>query len=364
MAVTNRNGRWAVYYRVVDDSGKSRIKWESFGRGPQAEARAYARDAELGLLRRRPRNESYGPSFLELSKEYRDRRGLNENSRKQLGVRLVAHLLPAFGSLPAVRIKSADVERYVERRRAAGVSDATIAREITDLKAILNWSARLDPPLIPFNPIANFKKPSTRTAIATPVSRAEAVRILNAALPHVQRALQLSWFLGIRPQGEVLRLTWDAVNWETGRILVLSAAKGGPPARAVPIHPDLLPRLKQWHAADRRIKCKHIVHYYGRPVQSIGRAWRAAVKKAKIGRRVRPYDFRHYFVTSVLEQGGDLKAISEVVGSSPATVLKFYQHVTGKQHEQTVALVGGLPDGPKNKKKSIGRHAPRRDRRT
>lgn len=363
MAVTQRkDGRWFVYYRARGDDGQSRVKWEAFGRGPAAEARARNRDAEIGLLRRRPRIEAYGPSFLELAKEYRDHRGLNDNSRKQLGVRLEAHLLPAFGAHPAVRIKSADVDRYVERRRAAGVSDATICRELTDFKAILNWSVRRDPPMIPFNPVANYKKPNSSTAIAIPPTHEEAVRILNAALPHVQRALQLSWFLGLRPQGEVLRLTWADVNWEAGRILVISAAKGGPRARSVPIHPDLRPRLEQWHQADRKRRWRHIVNYYGKPVKSIGKAWRAAVAAAKIGRRVRPYDFRHHFVTRAIEEGGDLKAISEVVGSSPATVLKFYQHVTSKQHEKTVALIEPLPDGKKNRKKSIGSHGPRRDR--
>jgi len=58
------------------------------------------------------------------------------------------------------------------------------------------------------------------------------------------------------------------------------------------------------------------------------------------------------------------ESISEVIGSSPATVIKFYQHVTTRQHEKTVALIAGLPEGRRNKKKAIGRHAPRRDRRT
>lgn len=365
MAVTQlQDGRWQVYYRIRGPDGKSRIRKEYFGHGPAAEARAYERDAELGLLRRRPRNETYGPSFLELAKEYRDKRGLNANSRKQLGIRLAAHLIPAFGPTPAIRIKSSDVDRYVESRRDAGVGSATIAREITDLKAILNWSARRDPPLIPFNPIANYPRPRVRNSITAPPTIEEAARILDHALPHVQRALQLSWFLGIRPQGEILGLRWDDVNWETGRIMIMSAQKGGPQARAVPIHPELLPRMRRWHADDRDLGIRHIVHYYGRPVKSIGKAWRSALASAKIGRRIRPYDLRHHFVTQALEDGGDLKTISEIIGSSPSTVLKFYQHVTTKQHEKTVALIKGLPEGKTNKKKAVGRHKPRKDRRT
>ena len=258
MAVTQKpDGRWCVYYRVRGADGKSRVKWESFGRGATAEARAYARDAELGLLRRRPRQETCGPSVLELAKEYRDKRGFNANSKKQLDIRIAAHLAPAFGATPALRLKSADVDAYVEARRAAGAVNATIARELTDLKAILNWSVKRDPPLIPHNPIANYRKPRAAVTAAQPPTRAEAVRILNCALPHVRRAMLLSWHLGLRPQGELLALTWESVRWESRRILVVSSAKGGPAAREVPIHPKLLPALRKWHASDRRAGHRH-----------------------------------------------------------------------------------------------------------
>ena len=355
MAVTQKpDGRWCVYYRVRGDNGKSRVKWESFGRGATAEARAYARDAELGLLRRRPRQETCGPSVLELAKEYRDKRGFNANSKKQLDIRIAAHLAPAFGATPALRLKSADVDAYVEARRAAGAVNATIARELTDLKAILNWSVKRDPPLIPHNPIANYRKPRAAVTAAQPPTRAEAVRILNCALPHVRRAMLLSWHLGLRPQGELLALTWESVRWESRRILVVSSAKGGPAAREVPIHPKLLPALRKWHASDRRAGHRHIVHYNGRSVKSIGRAWRSAVAAAKIGRRVRPYDLRHYFVTRAIEEGADLKALSEIVGSAPQTLIKFYQHVTTRQHEKTVALIEPLAIGRKRRKKAMG----------
>jgi hypothetical protein len=39
----------------------------------------------------------------------------------------------------------------MKKRRAAGNTDSTICRELTDLKAILNWAAKRDPPLIQFH---------------------------------------------------------------------------------------------------------------------------------------------------------------------------------------------------------------------
>ncbi len=63
------------------------------------------------------------------------------------------------------------MEQYVARRRGDGVKDNSIAREITDIKAILNWSTHRRPPSIPFNPVRDFKGPSTRDEIIKAISR-------------------------------------------------------------------------------------------------------------------------------------------------------------------------------------------------
>lgn len=44
MAVTLRkDGVWAVYYRVKDENGKSKLKWEYFGHGAEGETAARKR---------------------------------------------------------------------------------------------------------------------------------------------------------------------------------------------------------------------------------------------------------------------------------------------------------------------------------
>jgi hypothetical protein len=56
-------------------------------------------------------------------------------------------------------------------------------------------------------------------------------------------------------------------------------------------------------------------------------------------RHLRMYDFRHRFVTNALEEGADMKALSEVVGSRPETLMRFYQHVARAVHRQTVEKI-------------------------
>jgi integrase len=154
------------------------------------------------------------------------------------------------------------------------------------------------------------------------------------------RALKLAWFLGLRPGAvELLRLTWqESVNWNSRTILVISARKGGPAAGAVPIHPDFEEELRAWHKADDGKG--PLVHYRGRAIRCLNKTWWRTPVSAGIrvldengrvdkgcSRHMRMYDFRHRFVAKALEHGADMKALSEVVGSKPESLMRFYQHV-------------------------------------
>jgi site-specific recombinase XerD len=100
--------------------------------------------------------------------------------------------------------------------------------------------------------------------------------------------------------------------------------------------------LTEWFVADKKrygdkqAKRMNIVHYWGERVHSIKRAWKAALSGAGITRRIRPYDLRHRFVTTALENGADIGALADIVGSRPETLRKHYQHVTAELHRKTL----------------------------
>jgi integrase len=346
------DGRWICYYRNPITKKQKR---EYFGRGVEAETRARNRNDELGLLKRRPARKHYGPTFSQLGDLYYKKKGFDRKPRETLSYRLDNNIYPAIGHLYATRITQNDMEDYVDHRRKDGVSDSSIAREITDIKAILNWSTRRKPPLIPINPVRDFKAPAEKNEVILPPDQDEIAAIYKHACPHLQRFITLASFLGCRPGAtELLSLTWTSVSFQWQSIRVMSADKGGPPFRQVPIHELLHEQLKNWHAADKKyfegrnakkrktVKTMHIVHYWGSPVKSIKRAWRSALEGANITRRIRPYDLRHRFVTKALENGADIKALSDIVGSRPETLQKYYQHVTKELHRKTINQAASL----------------------
>ena len=233
--------------------------------------------------------------------------------------------------------------------RCRSVKDNSIARELTDIKAILNWSVKRRSPLIPFNPVRDYQGPSKKDEIILPPTQDELKRIYKNSPVHLQRFIMLSSFIGARPgRVVILSLRWRSVSWETATILIVFAEKGGPASRQVPIHKDFFETLKKWFAADVEkygdtlVDAMPIAHYYGRPVPSIKKSWNSALVKAKITRRIRPYDLRHRFVTKALQDGADIGNLAEMVGSRPETLRKHYQHVTSAMHRNTMDQISGL----------------------
>ncbi len=350
-----KDGRWIVYYRLPEEPGK--IRREYFGRGSEAKLNAVQRNEELGLAPRRTSNTRLrGPTFFDLALLYTKHRGFKPNPLEQLKIRLKGIILPHFGHKRATMLTDDDMDSYVAKRRQNHIKDNSIARELTDVKAILNWSVKRRPPLIPFNPVRDYKAPNKQDDIILPPNRQEFQRLYEKSPAHLRRFILMSSFIGARPgKVEILSIQWGKVDWENHWIQVVSADKGGPPVRHVPIHKDFLDQLAKWWEEDEKkfghkmALLKPIVHYYGRSITSIKKSWKSALKAAEITRRLRPYDLRHRFVTKALAEGADIGTLAEMVGSRPETLRKHYQHVTSAMHRSTMDLIPGLgvdPPGP------------------
>ena len=341
-----KDGRWVVYYR--DASVHPRyLRREYFGRGLDAEHRALARNRELGLAEpRKTKSRAAGPLFAEIAREYSAAHQFaSPRARWQHELRMSSRVLPFFGSIPAARLADSDLDRYTRQRRSAGVTYSTIRRELVDLKAIMSYATRRRPPLIPINPIRDYRIPKEDLEVIMPPTTAELAAILAAAPDHLRRIVLLAYYLGLRPGPvECYHLRWENVDFASGTIMLQAAQKGGPARRSIPVHPELMSDLTRWHAADTERGIPWVVHRHGKPPVKISTAWAATLVKAKITRRLRPYDLRHLFVTQALERGADPKSLSQIVGSRPETLMRYYQHVSGAMHRRTIDLIPAIGD--------------------
>ena len=102
--------------------------------------------------------------------------------------------------------------------------------------------------------------------------------------------------------------------------------------------------MSEWAIEDAAIGADYIIHFRGKPVGSIKRAWGAALKNAGITRRMRPYDLRHAFATEAIAAGIDVGTVAQLMGHDPKMLLDHYQHVADKQKRAAVEALPSIPD--------------------
>jgi integrase len=333
-----KDGRWICRHEKGKDPERPNANKKYFGRGVEAERAA--RDFDI-LLHRKPVKIS-SPLFLDICEAFIEAKAqvIANTTMARLLVRLNGTILPEIGQAMAAEITPAWLDSYAAGRVKDGVKRTTIHREIADIRSILRWSVKRR--LIAANPMEGFEMPRRDDARISPPSEVEFKAILACAVPHLKRAMLISWYTGLRPGiEELLSLRWDAVDMPGGMLLVISAQKGGLPSRMVPLHRDLVDYLRRWYQEDEKNGLGFMVHYNGGRVDSLKTAWKNAKRRAMVTRRLRLYDIRHAFITQLLAAGANLKAVSEIAGhASPDMTMRVYQHVSDDLRRQAVDMLG------------------------
>lgn len=337
-----QSGAWYVLWR---DRGSRKQRKEWFGGGELNRQKALRRDEEIKFLQGKTVEETI--CFRQLAMLYHEGHSRRESTYDNDYYKFKV-LIPIIGSSPAETLSHALMDTFVAQRLASGVKRTTVARDIRLIKAVMSWAEQQVPPLIVRNPIARYKlKAANDKDVPYPPSHQEIQRLLNAAEPHLKRAILLWNETGMRPGRETLGLTWQDVDLSGKNIRIVSARKGGPAIRIVPIE-GALEHLRRWFDEDSlafgdRVTMVPLIHFAGERIGSLKTAWATAKTRAGITRRLRPYDMRHAFVTDAMRDGSDLKSVSQIIGHSrPDTTLREYQHVLTEQHREVIRRVKPL----------------------
>lgn len=364
-----KDGRWIAKFpkrTLPDDPGRTR---KYFGRGIEAETAARQFNDSLSLKKYNRTPEVAEPTFAEIASvyfKYKQTR-LPAASIEALWYKLQSVILPVIGDIPVNRLTERDLDRYVKKRMQSPVtvrigkrphqktrsvknpdgsvrtiSPTTIHRELSDIQAVLNWAAKPIRRLISVNPVRDYEKIKRRDRVVLPPTPAETAALIKHAPEHLKRFLIIAYYCGARPgASELLSLTWDKVDLEGGTILILSARKGGRESRLIPLNADFKRLLMEWKG--RGGDSQYLIAWRGKPIKCIRGAFNRAKQKAGIdpNRKLPPYAFRHAFVTTALNAGGDLKGVSEMAGHSRTeTTTRIYQHTNINLHR---GIIENLP---------------------
>lgn len=270
-------------------------------------------------------------------------------SRKSLqwqmdSMRLVLNKL---GRMPISSVTRESIAQIAECMGGTGVKPVTVRRRLSVLKTVLRWSAEKgycstpDFPKLPAGGYEKFIPPTTE----------EIAEIMSVASNQIIRAVILGAQLGVRVgQSEMLQLTWDDVDLDQGVLRVHGSKKNlNMPWREVPIRGELVEVFMEWKLQDETCGAHHLINFKGRQVKSIKTAWKAALRRAGIKRRIRPYDLRHAFGTELVAADVDVGTVAKLMGhSTPMMLLNHYQYVAGKQKREAVERLPRIVNVPRS----------------
>jgi integrase/recombinase XerC len=246
---------------------------------------------------------------------------------------LEQHLGGAVDGAALDGLTSADLRAFLAVRRAAGLGNASAARELSAVRAFLAFAAeegggQASVPVI--------KGPKQQRNVPRPVAPDDVLALADeteaaASEPWIGARdlaiLLLLYGSGLRV-GEALGLTGAALP--LGEVLSVTGKRAK--TRIVPLLPQVRAAIARYlelcpYAAGRDQPLFRGAR--GGPVngEMVRRAVRNARRALGLGERTTPHALRHSFATHLLGRGADLRSLQELLGHASLSSTQIYTAV-------------------------------------
>lgn len=230
----------------------------------------------------------------------------------------------SLAGMPICDIGKAEINRFVATRRAAGVTNATIRRDLMAISSLLDFSE--DEGWREGNPALDKMRrlKENRDPIVLP-DEDDYRFVLSRLAPAYADMLRAARATGMR-QDELVRATRKQFN-VAGRSLLVRGK--GNKQRAISLSEEAAAIFERQPAS---LLCDNIFHVNGKPIAQAAfvysRARRAAQKAAqKEGRAFRGFrfhDMRHLYAVEFLRDGGDIYTLKEHLRHSSVKTTELY----------------------------------------
>ena len=177
-----------------------------------------------------------------------------------------------------------------------------------------------------FYSIPRPKKPLT---LPNMLSRGEVKRVFEIVTnkKHVL-ALQLCYGMGLRVS-EVVNLKWE--DFDKDRMQVKIKAAKGKKDRYVPLPKTVISVLAEYYKVYKSETYVFEGQYGGKySKSSLQQAFRKAMDRAGIHKKIGIHGLRHSYATHLLEAGADMRFIQELLGHNSIKTTQIYTRVTNQ----------------------------------
>ena len=277
------------------------------------------------------------------------------------------HLVPGLGNIALAKLTPAEVQAFLNRKQASGLSPRRVQYIHAVLRRALVTAERWG--LVSRNVARLVDPPRVRRREITPLTPEQARRLIETSIEDRYRALWITALgTGLR-QGELLALRWEDVDLKAGRLwvrhtlanvagtLTLLEPKTDRSRRLV-VLPEAVRVALRAHrtrqkmdrlvAGSRWIDSGHVfATMLGKPhhAATISRAFEQALARAELP-HTRFHDLRHSAATFLLSQGFGLEDVKNLLGHSTIVLTSnTYGHVLEQRQQEMArgmdAVLGG-----------------------
>ena len=236
------------------------------------------------------------------------------------------------------------VTDYLMEQRKRGLSTRSVSRHLAAIRMFCRFLYREK--LLASDVTQIINSPKLWRLLPQTLDYHEIERLLAAPKTRTKLGLrdramlELMYASGLRVS-EVARLTLSEINFEAGFLRTMGK---GRKERIVPVGKQAINWLNRYVRDARPALMKEasnrgevFLSTRGTPLsrKTIWHLIKRYVRIAGISKNVTPHTLRHSFATHLLENGGDLRVIQEMLGHADIATTQIYTHVDQRRLKDT-----------------------------
>lgn len=235
------------------------------------------------------------------------------------------------------------ISEHLLAQRKRGLSTRSLSRQLAAIRMFCRFLVREK--LLPADVTQTIDSPKLWRLLPHTLTYDEVEHLLDAPRPRVRLGLrdkaifEVMYASGLRVS-EVASLKLSDINLEAGFLRVLGK---GNKERIVPVGKQAVNWLVRYlqEARSSFTKADTIGEVFlstrGKPLsrKTIWHLIKKYARAACIDKNITPHTLRHSFATHLLENGGDLRVIQEMLGHANIATTQIYTHVDQRRLKET-----------------------------
>ena len=253
-------------------------------------------------------------------------------------VRQFMDYLSAHSGNDPQRVKTEEVQSYVDYMYTKGKSAASVTRSVVSVKSFYTYLIREG--AMQSNPAREVKTEKTVKKYPQILTNREVELFLEQPVcvddkgKRDHAMLELLYATGIRVT-ELIDLNVSDVDTDAGFIHCGTRGK----TRMIPLYTTAVKALSEYlrtvrpHLVCGEKETALFVNMSGERMSSQG-FWKIVKtyqEKAQISKEITPHTLRHSFAVHLLENGADLHAVKDMLGHADISSTQIYTHIAGNR---------------------------------